>query len=145
MRNKEKISLTSRVLDNLPMVRLKRPTMFKSIIKPVIPLVALLSSQYVYAACQYEVADDWNSGFRALVTITNDTSSDFTDWGVSWAWTDGSTLQNGWNANIDCNGSSCTATGPSYALDVRANQSYTFGFIGTKAVRDVPALSLIHI
>jgi len=136
-------SLTSRVSKSSAV----RHSVFKRLLKPAIPLLALLSSQTLLASatCEYTVVDDWNNGFRANISIINDTPNDINDWEVSWAWTDGSTLKNGWSATYDCNGSSCSVTGPVWAQDIAANQTFSFGFIGQKETSNVPAEASITV
>jgi len=86
----------------------------KLVLKSFLMLMGLLFSQTSLAAtCNYEIVDEWNTGFQASVSIINDSSEVVEDWQVSWAWTDGTTLQNGWDAVYDCTGSACTATPPS--------------------------------
>ena len=92
MKKTYSISESSRALNSSQVTPSKFQTAVKRLIKPAIPLVALLSSQAVYATCQYNLVDEWGTGFRAEISISNDTPSAFNDWEVSFAWSDGSTL-----------------------------------------------------
>ncbi len=146
MKKLNTMSLPSQALDRLSVANVKVQAMFKFLIKPAITLVALLFSQVLWAAtCQYEIDNEWNTGFQASVSITNESSTPVNNWEASWAWDDGSSFVQGWNAVFDCNASSCSATGPSHAVDVAANQAVTFGFIGAKGVDNTPAQASVTI
>lgn len=126
--------------------RLQQPAVTNFLCKSTFTLVALLFSQMVLAAtCKYEIVNEWNTGFQAKVSIMNESESPLNNWSVSWAWVAGSTFANGWEAAFDCANSACTATGPAWAPNISANQTFEFGFIGNKGVIDVPADSSIVI
>ena len=145
MKKTYSISESSRALNSSQVTPSKLQAAVKRLMKPAIPLAVLLSSQAVYATCEYNLVDEWGSGFRAEVSITNNTPSTFNDWAVSFAWSDGTTLKNGWSGTYDCSGSSCNVTGPSWAPNVDSNQTFTFGFIGQKAVNGAPAQTSVTI
>ena len=106
----------------------------------LIPVTILVPLKPLFAAsCEYEVNNEWNSGFQVEISIINDTNAALNNWSVSWEWTDGSSFRDGWNAEYDCTASSCSATGPSWAQNIAANQSYSFGFIGNKGTNNAPA------
>ena len=119
-------------------------SIFKSALTRALFLLTLLSSQAAYAgACQFEVIDEWDVGFHVSVSITNESPTrTFRNWQVSWAWTDGSTLNNGYRAEFDCNGNRCNVSAPSYATDIRPGESFSFGFIGNKGTRNAPVQRL---
>jgi len=114
---------------------------FQLLTKPVLLLLSIFSSQVLLAGtCDYEIADEWDVGFRVSISITNDSATrTIRDWEVAWRWTDGSSLSNGYSAEFDCSNNQCTATPPSYFSDIGPNESFTFGFIGTKGVRGARA------
>jgi len=67
-------------------------------LRPMIFVIALSSTETLLAAsCDYKLLADWNSGFTAEVTITNDTSETIDGWSVSWSYSDGSTIPEAWN------------------------------------------------
>jgi len=137
--------LLSQVFTGLLVSRSVFHTVFTGLAKLTLTLTALLYSQILFAAtCQYDVMDEWNSGFRAEVSIINDSSASIDDWEVSWNWADGTSMQNGWEADISCSGSACSARGPAWAPSIGANETYSFGFIGAKGVSDSVA-DIIHI
>lgn len=118
------------------------PLCFKSI---AAVWVVFFSQLTLAAVCQYTVVDDWYSGFRAEIAITNDTGDMLSDWQVAWQWNDGSMLNNGWNASYDCNGSTCSAGPPAWLPGIAANQTYVFGFVATKATAGAPAQRPVEI
>ncbi|MEO1366751.1 MAG: cellulose binding domain-containing protein, partial [Acidobacteriota bacterium] len=83
------------------------------------------------ANCEMVVTNEWNTGFTATIRITNDGATPIDGWQVSWEFTDGSSVDNLWNANV-------TGTNPYGAtnLDWNANiapgSSVEFGFVGVK-------------
>ncbi len=139
MRRVNNVSLPSPLLNRLMAVRPITFNFVKLIIGLSISLGALFSQALLAATCKYEIVDDWNVGFQARVSIINESPGPVNDWAVSWAWDDGTSLENGWNAVYDCNAGACTATGPHWAINVDANQTFTFGFIGKKGTPNVPA------
>src|SRR5690606_41057965 len=51
------------------------------------------------AACSYQIADNWGSGFTATVRITNTTPSAIDGWQVSWSYQN-NVVTNAWNAQL---------------------------------------------
>lgn len=150
MKNTNTMSLPAQAFDSLSAAHLKVQAMFrfsiKTVVAPVIAIVSLLFSQALLAAtCNYEIVNEWNTGFQAKVSIINDSAAPLSNWQVSWAWDDGSSLTQGWEAVYDCNASSCTATGPAYAINVAENQTVTFGFTGAKGTAGTPAQTSVTI
>ena len=84
------------------------------------------------ASCTYDIVDEWNNGFKAEITISNQDEPAFSDWQLAWEFSDGSTIVNSWNATFNCNGSNCTATPPSWQPVISEGESYTFGFVANK-------------
>ncbi len=120
-----------------------RPSLLRKI---ALSIVGLLFGQMVQAAtCQYEVVDDWNSGFKAEISIINDSAETINGWELSWSWSDGSTFSSGWQATYNCSGSSCVASTPPWNPAIAPNQTYVMGFIANKAVNNTPAESPITI
>ncbi|GAA3740908.1 glycoside hydrolase family 48 protein [Salinactinospora qingdaonensis] len=76
----------------------------------------------------YQIANQWNSGFTGNVTLTNEGSAPITDWTVGWTFADGQQITNGWSADITQSGADVTAAAPSWASDVPAGSSVSFGF-----------------
>lgn len=87
------------------------------------------------ASCQYNVESDWSAGFTASITITNDTDESIDGWSTSWAYSDGSTVSQAWNASLSGSGP-YAASSNNY---IAPGASLTFGFNGTKGTENTPA------
>ena len=82
--------------------------------------------------CEYVIQNEWNSGFVAEIRITNTGTTTISGWQVSWAYTDGSAISNGWNSNLTGSGSGpYTASNLSWNSQITPGQTVTFGFQGT--------------
>ncbi|GEA13104.1 cellulose binding domain-containing protein [Alteromonas sp. KUL49] len=103
-------------------------------------LLSLLFSHSLFAAqCDYVISNEWNTGFTASVTITNDSAQDISGWVVNLDYPDSSTITNMWNA--DLSGSNpFTASNKGYNGNLRAGSSISFGFNGQKGVSGSPAV-----
>ncbi|MEM9553290.1 MAG: lytic polysaccharide monooxygenase [Acidobacteriota bacterium] len=83
------------------------------------------------ATCELIVNDEWNTGFTATVRITNGGTATIEGWQVGWEFTDGSRVDQHWNAVL-------TGSNPYSAADVGWNgtiapgASAEFGFVGVK-------------
>lgn len=102
-------------------------------------IVALSCSGILQAAsCQYNVVNEWTSGFTGSIVITNDSDTTLNDWSVSWDYSDGSTVSQAWNTEFSGVGP-YIATNYSYNGMIAPNDSITFGFNGTKGASGAPA------
>ncbi len=109
------------------------------LIRPLVFVIALTTSQVIFAAsCEYNIVNQWNSGFTAEVTILNDTSQDIDEWSVSWSYTDGSTVPQTWNAELT-GMNPYIAKSVSHNSTISANSSTTFGFNGSKGAQGASA------
>lgn len=90
------------------------------------------------ASCEYNVVNEWTSGFTGSIVITNDSDSALNDWSVSWGYSDGSIVTQAWNTVLSGTGP-YIATNYSYNGVIAPNDSVTFGFNGTKGVAGTPA------
>lgn len=125
------------------MTRINKPSFLAQVRKPqdiaskILICIAFTCSHFANAAeCRYEVVDEWNSAFKAEISIVNQ-GDPIDDWALSWQWSNGETLNDGWNASIDCSVGNCTATPPSWFNQIGSNSTFTFGFIAQKS--GVPA------
>ncbi len=140
------MSLPKRVEKCSPKAETKTKAIVQKLVKPALITAALLAGQNALAAtCSYSLLEEWNSGFKAEIAINNSASTPINNWSVSWEWADGSSYNNGWNADYTCTASSCTATGPSWAQSIAANQIYTFGLVGNKGTAGAPAATSVTI
>ncbi|MCY9782314.1 glycoside hydrolase family 18 chitinase [Nocardiopsis sp. EMB25] len=79
----------------------------------------------------YVETSRWDSGYGGQITIQNETTSDLTDWTVSFDTPSGVQITSLWNAVHTVNGNTHTLTPPSWGAPVPANGSYQIGFNGT--------------
>jgi len=101
-----------------------------------IPLVlaSLFCTSHLLAAkCDFNVKSEWNSGYTAEVSITNDTDLEITSWTVEMDFTDGSTISSSWNTSLS-GSNPYIADNASYNNKISAGSSKTFGFNVQKAI-----------
>jgi cellulase/cellobiase CelA1 len=72
----------------------------------------------------------WPGGFQATVTVHNG-SAPRAAWQVGWAFPNGQTITQLWNASYTQTGSSVTARNLGYNGSLAANATTTFGFTAT--------------
>lgn len=109
------------------------------LIRPLLLVIGLTTSQFVFAAsCEYNIVNQWNSGFTAEVTILNDSSEDIDEWSVSWSYTDGSTVSQTWNAELTSM-DPYVAKSVSHNSTIPSNSSTSFGFNGSKGSQGASA------
>ncbi|WP_431917179.1 cellulase family glycosylhydrolase [Nonomuraea jabiensis] len=84
------------------------------------------------SACSatYQVTGQWGGGFQAEVRVTAGSSA-ISGWTVTWAFANGQTVTNAWNATVTSSGSNVTARNMSYNGSLGAGASTTFGFLGS--------------
>ncbi len=80
-------------------------------------------------------ANSWNTGFTASVKLTNTSTSPLTGWRLTFAFANGQTVQQGWNAVWSQSGSTVTAAGspgswnetlaPGASIDMGFNGAHT--------------------
>jgi endoglucanase len=78
----------------------------------------------------YGIADSWNGGFVASVTVTAG-SSGTSGWKVTLSLPSGTALSSGWNAAFTGTSGTVSATNSAWNGSLSAGQSSTFGFQGT--------------
>lgn len=78
------------------------------------------------AACSYQIANNWGSGFTATVRITNTTPSAIDGWQVSWSYQNNA-VTNAWNAQLS---GGYSASNLSWNRIIAPGQSVEFGLQG---------------
>ncbi|MGW0083814.1 cellulose-binding domain-containing protein, partial [Streptomyces sp. NPDC003393] len=87
----------------------------------------------------YQVQNQWNTGFTAAVTITNNSAAK-SSWSLKWSYAGDQKVTSGWNAKITQSGTAVTATNESYNGTLATGASTSFGFQGTySGTNAVPA------
>lgn len=80
----------------------------------------------------YEVISQWNPGFHAEVTVTNDSASTITGWEVEWTWANGQQITQLWNGIDDQVGAQVSVTNQTWNPTIAGDGgTVTFGFLGT--------------
>jgi endoglucanase len=69
----------------------------------------------------------WNGGYLGTVTVMNGPTAR-TGWAVTFELPTGVTLQSGWNADVSKNGTTVTATAPSWNQELSAGEEVSIGF-----------------
>lgn len=83
------------------------------------------------SSCEYIVSNEWNTGFVAVIRITNNGTIAINGWNVNWQYDDGSVRTNGWNAVVTGN-NPYSASALSWNSNIPAGQSIEFGMQGNK-------------
>ncbi|MDH6566710.1 cellulose 1,4-beta-cellobiosidase [Streptomyces sp. SAI-117] len=87
----------------------------------------------------YKVQNQWDTGFTAAVTITNNSAAK-TSWSLKWSYAGNQKVTSGWNARISQSGTAVTAANESYNGTLATGGSASFGFQGTySGTNAVPA------
>gem|GEM_PF-3885089 len=85
------------------------------------------------AICQYNITNDWTTGYQAEISITNDGDEPITDWQLAWPVDEGLRFGREWDATYDCSENRCAATPPSWFPTIAVGTTYRFGFLGEKS------------
>ncbi|MGX1134409.1 cellulose 1,4-beta-cellobiosidase [Streptomyces glaucescens] len=78
----------------------------------------------------YKVQNQWDTGFTAAVTVTNNGAAK-TGWSLKWSYAGNQKVTNAWNAKVTQSGTAVTAANESYNGQLATGGSATFGFQGT--------------
>jgi len=79
----------------------------------------------------YAVTNQWNSGFTANVTVTNNGTSASTGWKVTWSWGGNQQVTSLWNGTESHSGQNETVTNAPYNGSIAPGGNTSFGFQGT--------------
>ncbi|SMQ21752.1 cellulose 1,4-beta-cellobiosidase [Streptomyces sp. Ag82_O1-12] len=87
----------------------------------------------------YKVQSQWDTGFTAAVTITNNAAAK-SGWTVKWSYAGNQKVTNGWNGKVSQNGADVTVANEGYNGSLASGGSVSFGFNGTySGTNSVPA------
>ncbi|MEU5890620.1 glycoside hydrolase family 6 protein [Streptomyces sp. NPDC047461] len=87
----------------------------------------------------YKVQSQWDTGFTAAVTITNNAAAK-SGWSVKWSYAGNQKVTNAWNAKVSQSGADVTAANESYNGTLASGGSVSFGFNGSySGTNGVPA------
>ncbi|MEU6598295.1 glycoside hydrolase family 6 protein [Streptomyces flaveolus] len=93
----------------------------------------------VPCAVDYKIQSQWDTGFTAAVTITNNGAAK-SAWSLKWSYGGTQKVTSGWNAKISQSGTAVTAANESYNGALATGGTVSFGFNGTfSGTNSVPA------
>ncbi|MFG2126375.1 glycoside hydrolase family 6 protein [Streptomyces sp. NPDC048751] len=78
----------------------------------------------------YKVQNQWDTGFTAAVTVTNNGAAK-SSWAVKWSYAGNQKVTNFWNSKISQSGAAVTAANETYNGTLGTGGSVSFGFQGT--------------
>ncbi len=94
--------------------------------------ISITEPEPEFAQCDYQVEQEWNSGFRGKVTITNTENVAINGWKVLMAFADNTKLTGVWHANHSGN-NPYEIVNENYNKTIRPGQTLDFGFNAQKA------------
>ncbi|MGW4523385.1 cellulose binding domain-containing protein [Amycolatopsis sp. NPDC004378] len=80
---------------------------------------------------EFSVETSWPNGFTESVYITNRGTRAFTPWTLSWSFTTGQRVTDGWNGTWTQAGSRVTVTAPSWATSLQPGTTFKTGYNGS--------------
>jgi len=88
---------------------------------------------YADSGCRvdYEIINQWPTGFQAKVTLGNTTSQNVQGWNVTWTMPNGQQVTQLWNGKVTQAGDAVSVNDAGYNQVIPANASVNFGFIGS--------------
>ncbi|MEU9391982.1 glycoside hydrolase family 6 protein [Streptomyces sp. NPDC048324] len=87
----------------------------------------------------YKIQNQWDTGFTAAVTVTNNASAK-SSWSLKWSYAGSQRITSGWSAKITQSGTAVTAANETYNGTLAAGGSVSFGFNGSySGTNSVPA------
>jgi cellulose 1,4-beta-cellobiosidase len=104
--------------------------------------LSIAAQQAQAAVCSYKVDNQWNTGFVASITITNNGSTVINGWNVNWQYT-ANRITNSWNATLT-GSNPYSAASLDWNKTIQPGQSVSFGFQGNKnnsASAEIPAVT----
>lgn len=116
---------------------MRSPGALKTLVAASTLVFASLGAQ---AACEYSVSNQWQGGFTATITITNDTNSSVNSWGVDWEYAGDNRITNSWNATTS-GSNPYSASNLAWNGNLGVGSSVSFGFQGSGGNAEIPTLT----
>lgn len=91
--------------------------------------------------CDYVIVNEWNNGFVADIRLTNTSDEIIENWDVQWSYSDGSSVNYLWNANIE-GSNPYSASGVQWNRSILPGQTVVFGMSGNKGVEPAQAVTV---
>ncbi|MFD5628659.1 cellulose binding domain-containing protein [Streptomyces sp. NPDC127072] len=82
-------------------------------------------------AVTYTITNQWSGGFQADVRLANTGTTPWSTWSLNWAFPNGQTITQLWNAAHTQSGTTVTAKNTTWNANVAPGSSVNFGFTGT--------------
>ncbi|GAA3850104.1 cellulose 1,4-beta-cellobiosidase [Streptomyces coacervatus] len=86
--------------------------------------------QAVPCTVDYKVQNQWDTGFTAAVTVTNNSAAK-SSWAVKWSYAGNQKVTSYWNAKVSQSGADVTAANETYNGTIATGGSVSFGFNGS--------------
>ncbi|MFF5856848.1 glycoside hydrolase family 6 protein [Streptomyces sp. NPDC012751] len=100
---------------------------------------ATAAAAAVPCTVDYKVQNQWDTGFTAAVTVTNNGPAK-SNWSLKWSYSGNQKITSGWNAKLSQSGTAVTVANESYNGALATGGSAAFGFQGTySGTNAVPA------
>jgi len=99
----------------------------------LVPLGMAFSSAHAQSACTigYTIANQWQGGFQAALTIGNTGTTAISNWTLTWSFANGQTVTQLWNGTETQSGANVTVTNAAFNGSIPAGGSVTgVGFTG---------------
>ncbi|OIJ67847.1 glycoside hydrolase family 6 protein [Streptomyces mangrovisoli] len=93
-------------------------------------LPAAAAAASIPCTVDYTVQNQWDTGFTAAVTITNNAAAK-SSWSVKWSYAGNQKVTSYWNSKITQSGTAVTANNESYNGTIATGGSVSFGFNGS--------------
>ena len=89
----------------------------------------------------WSLTTSWSGGFQLGFTVTNNGSVPTHGWTVAWAWPDGQSVTEIWNATDTISGSKVSATNLSYNGAIQPGGNTTFGLLASGSPPGTPSVT----
>ncbi|MFE0517348.1 glycoside hydrolase family 6 protein [Streptomyces sp. NPDC058954] len=86
--------------------------------------------QAVPCTVDYKVQNQWDTGFTAAVTVTNNSTAK-SSWSLKWSYAGNQKITSYWNAKVSQSGAAVTAANETYNGTLATGGSVSFGFNGS--------------
>ena len=93
------------------------------------------------AACQvdYQVVEDWGSGFTAEIIVTNNNQEAVKDWTLTWTFPGDQRINNLWEGTLSRDGRSVSVSNADWNTQMEAGGTASFGFLASySGVNQIP-------
>jgi hypothetical protein len=101
------------------------------IVASVLPATSGVAQAAVACTVNYQLTNEWSTGFGANVTIRNEGDA-ITGWNLTWNFADGQKVTQGWNGTFAQSGTKVTVTAPEWGRNIPAGGTASVGFNGSK-------------